>query len=110
MNRWNIPSSLAHEVIERDRCCVYCRVEFTIQNGNRHAQPSWEHIINDARIITSQNIARCCIGCNASKGAKNLAEWLESKYCRTRGITRESVASVVRAVLEENAQSCSARA
>jgi len=103
MNRWNIPDWLECEVIERDRCCLYCGVEFTAQSESRRDWPSWEHIINDARIITDKNIARCCVGCNASKGTKNLVEWLESKYCRTRGISRESVASVVRSVLESNA-------
>ena len=99
MNRWNIPDCLEREVIERDRCCVYCGVEFMAQSSSRRDRPSWEHIINDARIITAENLARCCIGCNASKGTKNLVEWLESKYCKTRGITRESVASVVRSAL-----------
>ena len=99
MNRWNIPGLLEREVIKRDRCCVYCGVEFTAQSGSRRALPSWEHIINDARIITRDNIARCCVGCNASKGTKSLIEWLESEYCRTRGITGESVAAVARQVL-----------
>ena len=103
MSRWNIPDRLECEVIERDRSCVYCGVEFTAQRASRRGRPSWEHIINDARIITRENIARCCIGCNASKGTKDLVEWLQSKYCRTHGITRESVASVVRFVLESNA-------
>jgi len=73
------------------------------QSVSRRDSPSWEHIINDARIITQENIARSCVGCNASKGTKNLFEWLESKYCRTCGITRESVASVVRFALELHA-------
>lgn len=102
MNRWNIPNWLEREVIECDRCCVYCGVEFTVQSESRRDRPSWEHIINDVRIITGKNIARCCVGCNASKGTKNLVEWLESKYCSTCGITRESVASVVRSALESN--------
>jgi hypothetical protein len=110
MNRWNIPNWLAREVIERDRRCIYCGVEFTVQNANRRERPSWEHIINDARIISVQNIARCCIGCNASKGTKHLAEWLESKYCSARGINRESVAPVVRSVLESNVEGCRAGA
>jgi len=58
---------------------------------------------NDARIITQENIARYCVGCNVSRGTKNLVEWLEPKYCRTRGITNESVASVVRFALESHA-------
>jgi hypothetical protein len=103
MNRWNIPDWLDREVMERDRCCVYCGVEFTAQGASPRDRPSWEHIINDARIITRENIARCCVGCNASKGTKSLVRWLESEHCRTRGITRESVAPVIRSVLESKA-------
>jgi hypothetical protein len=43
---------------------------------------------------------RCCIGCNASKGTETLVEWLRSKYCISYGITRNSVAAVVRFFLE----------
>jgi 5-methylcytosine-specific restriction endonuclease McrA len=100
MNGWSIPHLLEREVIERDRCCVYCGIKFTARSESRRDRPSWEHIINDARIITRENIARCCIGCNSSKGTKNLVEWLRSKYCRTRGITRESLAMVVKSALE----------
>lgn len=100
MNRWKIPDWLEREVIERDRGCVYCGVEFTEHTASRRVRPSWEHIINDASIVTRGNIARCCIGCNASKGTKRLADWLQSKYCATRGITRASVASVVQSALE----------
>ena len=55
--------------------------------------------MNDARIVTVENIALCCIACNASKGAKDLAVWLESKYCITRGINERTVALVVQAAL-----------
>jgi hypothetical protein len=98
MNRWNIPDWLERDVVARDRCCVYCGGDFATTTGRRD-RPSWEHIINNTRIITLENIARCCVACNASKGTKSLVDWLDSKYCRTRGITRESVASVVRAAL-----------
>lgn len=102
MNRWNIPDWLEQEVIERDHCCVYCGVKFSEKSEYSRDRPSWEHIINDARIITRENIALCCLGCNASKGAKNLITWLDSQYCITRGITRESVAAVVRSFLASN--------
>ena len=102
MNRWNIPEWLESEVIARDRSCVYCGVEFTAHGMSRRDRPSWEHILNDARIITRENIARCCIGCNASKGTKSLVQWLQSEYCKTRGITGESVATVVRSALESS--------
>jgi hypothetical protein len=99
MNRWNIPAWLETEVIERDEACVYCRINFSAEPVARGRRPSWEHITNDARIVTRENIARCCISCNASKGAKALAEWLKSKYCVARGINEVTVAKVVREAL-----------
>ena len=100
MNRWSIPGSLEREIIARDRCCIYCGVEFAGQQRSRRERPPWEHIINDARITTRENVARCCIACNSSKGTKDLAQWLESPYCKARGITRTSVAPVVQAALQ----------
>lgn len=99
MNRWNIPAWLEREVLERDRKCVYCGISFAGNTAARRARPSWEHIVNNARIVTRENIALCCIACNASKGTKDLGVWLESKYCRTRGITGRTVAAVVQAAL-----------
>ena len=100
MNRWNIPDALEREIAERDRFCVYCGVDFTVRSISRSGQPSWEHIINDARIVTRENIARCCTACNSSKGAKSLREWFNSSYRRIRGINHESVAPVVRGGLQ----------
>jgi hypothetical protein len=105
MNRWNIPAWLEREVLERDRSCVYCGISFAANSDLRRARPSWEHIVNDARLVTRENIALCCIGCNASKGTKDLAVWLESKYCKDRGITELTVASVVQAALA-NPEKC----
>jgi hypothetical protein len=101
VNRWNIPDALEREIIDRDRCCAYCRVDFTAPSASRSTRPSWEHIINDASIVTRENIVRSCVACNSSKGTKCLNEWLNSSYCRTRGITRESVAAVVRVALQQ---------
>lgn len=102
MNRWGIPEWLEAEVRARDKSCVYCGVEM-IENmpprGPRRNVATWEHIINDASIVTRENIARCCVACNSSKGTKELSDWLRSDYCRKRGITPETVAEVVRAAL-----------
>lgn len=95
-NNWNIPQWLENEVRERDKCCIYCGVEFTSVDISRKSAASWEHIINDAKIITRENIALCCCGCNASKGQKQLSDWLKSKYCKEHGISVATVAPIVK--------------
>jgi 5-methylcytosine-specific restriction endonuclease McrA len=99
VNRWKIPASLEQEVLSRDTHCVYCGVAFGAPAMTRGAQPSWEHILNDAAIVTRENIVRCCMSCNASKGTQNLRAWLRSDYCRRKGITENTVAEVVRNAL-----------
>ena len=84
-NRWGIPSWLEKEICERDKVCVYCGIRMVdrVPKGNsRSSVATWEHIINDATIITRENIARCCTACNSSKGTKNLVDWLKSDYCQ----------------------------
>jgi hypothetical protein len=98
MNRWKIPVGLEREVLERDQSCIYCGTSFASASSRRN-RPSWEHIVNDASIVTRENIALCCIGCNASKGTKPLTVWLQSRYCSARGITPQSVAPIVRVAL-----------
>lgn len=112
MNRWRIPQWLEQEVRERDVNCVYCGVHLSVHltpsrvpGGSRRAVATWEHIINDSRIVTRQNIVLCCVSCNSSKGARVLSEWLQSAYCKNRGITVQSVAPVVRAALEADLSS-----
>lgn len=97
-NRWNIPAWLEREVRERDRACVYCGTLFAAAIARRD-RPSWEHIVNDAAIVTRENIALCCIGCNASKGTKTLSAWLVSKYCQERGISSRSIAPIAQAAI-----------
>ncbi len=102
MNIWNIPESLETEVRARDKKCIYCGVEMLqkVPRGNsRKAVATWEHIINDARIVTRGNIALCCCACNASKGQKALVDWLQSTYCIQSGISEDTVAQIVRDAL-----------
>lgn len=84
------------EVRTRDKACVYCGTPFTSTKISRKSAASWEHIINDEKIITRENIVLCCCGCNASKGQKQLSVWLQSKYCKERGITQESVTQIIK--------------
>jgi hypothetical protein len=95
-NNWNIPDWLENEIRTRDKACVYCGIEFTHAKVSKKSAASWEHIINDAKVITIGNIALCCCGCNASKGQKQLSIWLQSKYCKERGITVDTVAPIIK--------------
>ncbi len=100
---WNIPDALEAEIRARDKNCVYCGVVLLhkLPRGSpRKALATWEHIINDARIVTRENIALCCCSCNSSKGQKVLVDWLRSNYCAKRGIQGGSVAKVIKDALE----------
>lgn len=102
MNRWSIPKLLEDEIKSRDKTCVYCGVkllEVAPPGSSRKAKATWEHIINDAHIITHDNIARCCAACNSSKGTKRLSDWIKSNYCKERGINRNTVAPIVKKAL-----------
>lgn len=106
MNKWGIPKWLEQEVRARDTCCIYCGVhmiEIAPKGGLRKDVATWEHIINDATIITRENIALCCTSCNSSKGAKRLSEWIYSPYCKNKGIGADTVADIVREALRANA-------
>lgn len=98
-NRWKIPNWLEIEVRDRDTACVYCGCQFLSPKESVRSSASWEHIVNDARLITRDNIALCCRGCNASKGQKSVSLWLSSTYCMERGITEQSVAPIIQRAL-----------
>ena len=103
MNRWGIPASLEAEVRRRDKVCIYCGasfLKFPASIGSQRAVATWEHIINDSRLVTRENIARCCGSCNSSKGTKTLSDWLDTSYCKQRGITRNTVAEVAQQALK----------
>ena len=111
MNRWHIPEWLEAEVRARDTACIYCGCSFrSTGQASRRTMPTWEHIVNDARIVTRENIALCCGSCNASKGTKDLAAWLHSSYCRRRGIDAATVAEVARQALRHPPQLLNDRA
>lgn len=68
---------------------------------------SWEHIINDASIITRENICLCCRSCNASKGQKKLSVWLQSNYYKERSITLETLSTIIkRAIVSSMTKYC----
>lgn len=98
-NKWGIPANVEKLVLERDKSCVYCGVVFSENETSRGKKKSWEHIINDIRINDSKNIALCCISCNASKGAKDLKDWLKTKYCKDKGINTDTISKVIREIL-----------
>jgi len=104
MNNWGIPDWLEKEVKERDKTCVYCGIRMVDKmptHGPRKTVATWEHIINDETIVNRENIALCCCSCNASKGAKILSEWLQSKYCSDRDINFETVAPIIKQAIND---------
>lgn len=106
MNKWGIPPWLELEVRQRDRACVYCGVqmlEVPTADGSRRSVATWEHIINDARIVSRENIVRCCASCNASKGTKKLSLWMMTPYCKRRGIGIDTVADIIKRALRDDA-------
>jgi len=108
MNRWGIPDWLEEEVKMRDEACIYCGVrmiEPMPRHGPRVAAATWEHIINNASIVTRENIARCCMACNSSKGTKKLSDWIQSNYCKKHGINEDTVAEVVKKALKSRSSS-----
>lgn len=100
-NKWNIPGWLEAEVRARDLNCIYCRRDFTSPDVSIKSAPSWEHIVNDASIITRDNIALCCRACNASKGQKRVSDWLSSTYCKRHGISQDNIADVAKKAVEQ---------
>ncbi len=100
-NKWGIPKYVENFVKSRDSACVYCGIEFKEPYESRKTKPSWEHIVNDIKINGVENIALCCVGCNASKGIKSLSEWLESKYCKNKGISAETVSDIIKDAIEK---------
>jgi hypothetical protein len=69
MNNWGIPDWLENTSCERDKCCVFAALSLLINTNQEKLKPG-EHIINDARIINKENIARCG-GLQFDKGTKN---------------------------------------
>jgi hypothetical protein len=99
-NCWGIPKEVEEFVRKRDLNWVYCGISFA-QSGNSHkTRPTWEHIVNNIRINGPENISLCCGSCNASKRAKLLSDWLNSKYCLKKGIAKDTVALVVKSKLK----------
>ena len=83
----------------RDLVCVYCGNEFAPIGPTGRRRASWEHIVNDVELVSEDNIAVCCVGCNASKGTKSLKEWLQSVYCEKHSINESTLAPVALAAL-----------
>ena len=102
MNLWNIPKILEEEIRAGDKACAYCGVSIiksASRGESRKAVATWEHIINDATIVTRENIALCCASCNSSKDTKMLFDWIHSDYCKRNGISEHTVAPIVRQAL-----------
>lgn len=96
-NRWGIPKAVEDLVEQRDKACIYCGIQF---GSDRKTKKSWEHIVNDIRMCMVDNVALCCVSCNASKGAKPLKRWLETAGAIRKGVSPATLAPVALEALE----------
>jgi hypothetical protein len=69
-NNWNIPGWLEKEVRERDKTCVYCGVGFTPAKVSTRTAASWEHIINNSKIITKRKYCPLLLRLQRQQGAE----------------------------------------
>lgn len=95
---WRIPNDRAHRVIDRDKKCVYCGVKMSLRKERLPQKATWEHIDNNDKNVSENNIALCCLGCNSSKGKKKLWDWFKEK-----GISTKAVAGIVRNYVQKHA-------
>ena len=98
--KYRIPDRVVRHVARRDKSCVYCKLRFRIGARSRSNLASWEHMDDDSlKHPKLWNIALCCGRCNASRGAKGLAVWFDSAYCRKKNISSQTIAAVIRRYL-----------
>jgi len=71
-NSWNIPKWLEKEIRERDKVCVYCGKAFTATKASRKSSSSWEHIINDAKLVTRKILLFAVVVAMQAKGKKTI--------------------------------------
>jgi len=105
-NKFHIPEQELKRIRLRDKMCVHCGKSMVYpfdpaQSANsatiEHLSPDppfyWEHGMK------ADNIAICCGACNSSRGAKQLSEWFETRYCLEKGIRVDTVADPVKKYL-----------
>jgi len=99
MNRYGIPDAELDAIRARDQACVYCHkaMRDPADGGWRGDWATIEHLNSDPPFDDPATVAICCGSCNSSRGAKTIAEWFCSDYCRARRISLATVAEVVRA-------------
>lgn len=65
--------------------------EYPHTKGTPNDKATIEHIDNNETNISEFNIVLCCGSCNKSKREKKLSDWLESPYCKKRGISKKTI-------------------
>jgi hypothetical protein len=96
-NRYALVEDAVALVRQRDRTCVYCHKTMMAPTAAKW-RGDWatiEHLNHLPPWNNPTTISICCGSCNSSRGNRPLLEWLESSYCRTRGISRSTVAEPV---------------
>jgi len=101
-NVYGIGHDLEKKLRATHKKCVFCGIAMKTHahsKGTPGDKATFEHLDNNGSMNKENNVVMCCGSCNSSKGTKSLATWLKSDYCKKYGITKNSVASVVKKYL-----------
>ncbi|HJX51000.1 MAG TPA: hypothetical protein VJ438_06065 [Candidatus Nanoarchaeia archaeon] len=76
----------------RDKVCVYCGKEFSLDKTNKKDYRSYDHL-NAFKPHSLTNTVKCCGKCNSSKADRDVIEWLKSKGYKPSKIVYELTSS-----------------
>ncbi|MFO0961294.1 MAG: hypothetical protein U0625_00150 [Phycisphaerales bacterium] len=107
-NGFGIPADVEQRLRARFPVCAYCGgimellphargcppTKASIEHLNRHGPFYWSKGLREHELVMA------CGSCNSSHGKKRLIDWFAIEYCRTRGITAETVHEHVREYLK----------
>ena len=102
-NIYGLPKKELEEISKRDTRCVYCRKKM-LKPSKEHPRVDWatiEHLNHLPPWNNPKTVAICCYSCNSSRGNKTILKWFESKFCKEKNISPETVAEPVLAYIKE---------
>ena len=97
-NIYGLPEKELERIRARDKKCVYCHKKMADPKSDawRGDWATIEHLNHLPPWNNPDTVAICCSSCNSSRGNKTIISWFESRFCKEKNISLESVAKPVR--------------